>query len=56
MKIFTKKRLLLALGLLAAGVATAAWINSIKEKPIVESKYRTAVVPGRDGHRADSAS
>ncbi len=44
MKIFTKKRLLLALGLLAAGVATAAYVHSKKEKPLAESKYRTAIV------------
>jgi HlyD family secretion protein len=44
MKIFTKKRVLLALGLLVAGVATAAYLNSKKEKPIAESKYRTALV------------
>ncbi|MDB5933892.1 MAG: efflux transporter periplasmic adaptor subunit [Massilia sp.] len=44
MKILTKKRVLLALGLLVAGVATAAYLNSKKEKPIAESKYRTALV------------
>ena len=44
MKIFTKKRVLLAIGLLLAGVATAAYVNSKKEKPIPESKYRSIAV------------
>jgi HlyD family secretion protein len=44
MKIFTKKNILLATGLLLAGVATAAYIHSQKEKPVPDSKYRTTVV------------
>jgi HlyD family secretion protein len=44
MKLFTKKTTLLALGLVLAGVATAAYIHSKKEKPVPDSKYRTAVV------------
>ncbi|MDB5952808.1 MAG: efflux transporter periplasmic adaptor subunit, partial [Massilia sp.] len=40
-KIFTKKRVVLALGLVLAGVAVAAWLHSKKEKPLPESKYRT---------------
>ncbi|MDQ2987928.1 MAG: efflux RND transporter periplasmic adaptor subunit [Pseudomonadota bacterium] len=44
MKLFTKKTILLALGLVLAGVATAAYIHSKKEKPVPDSKYRTAVV------------
>lgn len=44
MKIFTKKKILLATGLLLAGVATAAYIQSKKEKPIPDAKFRTTVV------------
>jgi HlyD family secretion protein len=44
MKIFTKKRVVLALGLLLAGAALAAWLHSKKEKPLPESKYRTVAV------------
>jgi HlyD family secretion protein len=44
MKIFTKKRVALALGLAIAGAATAAWMHSKKEKPIPDSLYRTAAV------------
>jgi HlyD family secretion protein len=44
MKIFTKKRVVLALGLVLAGVATAAYMQSKKEKPIPEAKYRTTAV------------
>jgi HlyD family secretion protein len=43
MKIFMKKRLVLALGLLLAGVA-AAWLHSKKEQPLPESKYRAVAV------------
>jgi HlyD family secretion protein len=41
MKIFTKKRTVLALGLVLAGVAVAVWLQVKKEKPVPESKYRT---------------
>lgn len=44
MKILTKKRVVLALGLAIAGAATAAWMHSKKEKPIPDSLYRTAAV------------
>ncbi|HEU4372903.1 MAG TPA: efflux RND transporter periplasmic adaptor subunit [Telluria sp.] len=44
MKPFTKKTMLLALGLVLAGVATAAYVHSKKEKPLADSKYRTAIV------------
>jgi HlyD family secretion protein len=44
MKIFTKKRVVLALGLVIAGVATAAYVNSKKEKPIPDAKYRSVAV------------
>ena len=44
MKIFTKKRVVLALGLLLAGVATAAYLHSKQEKPLTESIYRTVLV------------
>ncbi|HEU4372214.1 MAG TPA: efflux RND transporter periplasmic adaptor subunit [Telluria sp.] len=44
MKLFTKKTILLALGLVLAGVATAAYVYSKKEKPVPDSKYRTAIV------------
>ncbi|MDL2355961.1 MAG: efflux RND transporter periplasmic adaptor subunit [Pseudomonadota bacterium] len=44
MKIFTKKRVALALGLALAGAAAAAYLHSQREKPIPESKYRTAAV------------
>lgn len=43
MKIFTKKNILLATGLLLAGVA-AAYLHSQKEKPVPDSKYRSTVV------------
>jgi HlyD family secretion protein len=43
MKIFTKKRVGLALGLVLAGVA-AAYLHSKKEKPLPASKYRTVAV------------
>jgi HlyD family secretion protein len=41
MKIFTKKRVVLAIGLVLAGAATAAWVHSKKEKPVPDSIYRT---------------
>ncbi|WLI87919.1 efflux RND transporter periplasmic adaptor subunit [Massilia sp. R2A-15] len=44
MKILTKKRVVLALGLVLAGAATAAYLQSKKEKPIPDSLYRTAAV------------
>ena len=44
MKILTKKRVLLATGLLVAGVATTAYLHSKKEQPVPDSKYRSAVV------------
>jgi HlyD family secretion protein len=44
MKIFTKKRVVLALGLVLAGVAVAAWLHSKKEQPLPASKYRTVAV------------
>jgi HlyD family secretion protein len=44
MKILTKKRIILALGLVVAGAATAAWLHSKKEKPIPDAKFRSAVV------------
>ncbi|MES2757425.1 MAG: efflux RND transporter periplasmic adaptor subunit [Pseudomonadota bacterium] len=44
MKILTKKRVLLATGLLVASVAAAAYLHSKKEKPIPDSKYRSAIV------------
>jgi HlyD family secretion protein len=44
MEIFTQKRLVLALGLVLAGAATAAYLHSKKEKPIPDSKYRTVAV------------
>ena len=44
MKIFTKKRVVVALGLLLCGAAGAAWLHSKKEKPLPESKYRTVAV------------
>jgi HlyD family secretion protein len=44
MKIFTKKRVLLALGLLLASVASAAYLHSKKEQPLPDSKYRSIAV------------
>ena len=44
MKIFTKKRVVLALGLVLAGVATAAYMQSKKDKPIADSKFRATAV------------
>src|SRR5258708_4880495 len=44
MKIFTKRRLILALGLVLAAAATAAYLHSKKDKPIPDSKFRSAVV------------
>jgi HlyD family secretion protein len=44
MKIFTKKRVLVALALLVVAGAAAAYLQSKKEKPVPESKYRSAVV------------
>jgi HlyD family secretion protein len=44
MKIFTKKRVLLAVGVLVAGAATAAYLHSKKDQPIPDSKYRSAIV------------
>ena len=44
MKIFTKKRVVVALGLLLCAAAGAAWLHSKKEKPLPESKYRTVAV------------
>lgn len=44
MKIFTKRRLFLALGLVLAAAATAAYLHSKKAKPIPDSKFRSAVV------------
>jgi HlyD family secretion protein len=44
MNIFTKKRVILALGLVLAGAAATAWLHSKKEKPIPDSKFRSAVV------------
>jgi HlyD family secretion protein len=44
MKMFTKKRLILALGLLLAGAATAAYLHSKKEQAIPDSRYRSAIV------------
>lgn len=43
MKIFTKKRAVLALGLALAGVATAAYLHSKQDTPLPESKYRTVL-------------
>ncbi|MET0856505.1 MAG: efflux RND transporter periplasmic adaptor subunit [Telluria sp.] len=44
MKIFTKKRVLVAIGLLVVAGAAAAYLQSKKEKPVPDSKYRSAVV------------
>ena len=44
MKILTKKRVVLALGLVLAAAAGAAWLYSKKEKPLPASKYRTVAV------------
>jgi HlyD family secretion protein len=44
MKIFTKKRVWLAVGVLVAGAATAAYLHSKKVEPIPDSKYRSAIV------------
>ncbi|MDB5910310.1 MAG: efflux transporter periplasmic adaptor subunit [Massilia sp.] len=44
MKIFTKRRLILALGLVLAAAATAAYLHSKKDKPVPDSKFRSAVV------------
>ncbi|MET0856054.1 MAG: efflux RND transporter periplasmic adaptor subunit, partial [Telluria sp.] len=44
MNIFTKKRVILALGLVLAGAATAAWLHSRKEQAIPDAKFRSAVV------------
>jgi HlyD family secretion protein len=44
MKLFTKKRVALVVGLVLAGAATAAYLHSKQEKPIPDSKYRTSVV------------
>ncbi|WP_426176536.1 efflux RND transporter periplasmic adaptor subunit [Massilia sp. TWR1-2-2] len=44
MKIFTKKRVLVAIALLVVAAAAAAYLQSKKEKPVPESKYRSAVV------------
>ncbi|MFC0135628.1 efflux transporter periplasmic adaptor subunit [Massilia eurypsychrophila] len=45
MKIFTKKRVFVGIGLLVvAAAAAAAYLQSKKEKPVPDSKYRSAVV------------
>ena len=44
MKIFTKKRVVLAAGLLVVGAAAAAYMHSKKEPLVPESKYRALVV------------
>lgn len=44
MKIFTKKRVLLAIGLLLAAAASAAYLHSKKDQPIPESQYRSTAV------------
>ncbi len=44
MKIFTKKRVLVAIGLLVVAGAAAAYLHSKKEKPVPDSKFRSAIV------------
>src|ERR1041385_2530056 len=43
MKIFTKKRVALIVGLLIIGAAGAAYLQSKKEPPVPESKYRAVL-------------